>query len=403
LSINNSKYGLAFGRGKGATQYTLGIGIIDRTGNSYGVQNGYYFDALFRQRLKGSSQISFTSNNAFQIQENADPMFATNTMLSMNIGFVGLTANYNRIPNYDGDKIVKDYIETVMGGPSLSFSLFRHRLNGTIRYTVGKTIARESLRNGVGGTINYFSDKNGLTVNLSGFYPLRDPTNLNVPITETRYGSLTISKRINIPVNRYRLYDIKTILFRDENDNRILDKNEELLSNATVVIDDKSFTTNSKGEIKYKNMKPGVYHVNFSTTSHGDLIASNGSLQVIDLKEDIEIYVPFRKGKRLSGNIKINLDTLSNGIMTADKFKISITDTAGREYSTLSNGTGDFYLYLPQGKYHVALNPEAFKGTDFRPETMAYDVDMFTKEEAFVQFTVNQKKRQVRFLNMDKK
>jgi len=399
LSSNNSKLGISFGRKTAKSQFSIGAGQMQRTGGSTTtIENGKYVDGNINIGLRDNGKITFNMLNAFQQPENAGVLYSTNTALGIRTRHVGFTASYNRIPVFIEDNQTYMTVETVSGGPMVNFSFFGRKLTGNLRYTVSKSMAREALRNGFGGTINYSNKRNGLSVNISGFYPLRDPTNIDVPITETRYGSMLVSKEFNVPVKRYTLYDIKAVLFKDDNNNNILDGDEERLANAAVEIDDKTLTTNRKGEIAYRNMKPGVYQVNFTNSKHGDLIASNGSLQSIDLQEDTRIYVPFKKGKKLYGNVLIDRDSMSNSVLTADNFKVTVTDTSGRTYNAMTNRSGDFYVYLPEGVYNVSLNPEAFKVGDFKPVRMSYDIDMFTNEDSFVQFVIKQKKRAVRYL-----
>ena len=88
--------------------------------------------------------------------------------------------------------------------------------------------------------------------------------------------------------------------------------------------------------------------------------------------------------------------------MSPDYIKIMISDTMGNEYYALTNLEGDYYITLPSGVYSVALNPKAFQGSDFKADRMKYEADLERNEKEFIQFTIKQKKRKIRFLNENK-
>ncbi len=398
LKINNAKYGLLGGYLGDRLFVTMRAGILQQKTTVYSLNNAAFFDADVRVKFGKNSSFNLGTYNAYKNQHPEKAAFVTNTYINLSTRYFGFTGSYNRIPEAGDHPLITSYVETVNGGPCVNFSFFRQALTGSLRYTVGKTLNEAYLRTGIGGQLNFRTGNGGLTIGMSGFYPLKDPTGVTLPVTELRYGSMYLYKRINVPVKRIKTYDIALTLFNDENNNGSREENEPLLDHAVVTIDGKTLVTDEKGTIHYNRVKPGVYKAGFLNTSFEDLIPSNGVVQMIELNESVTRLVAFRKGKKLSGRLSVDLDSLSNTTITPGNFKIIITDTTGKVYNTITDPKGDFYIFLPEGIYQVSLNPDAFANSDFKPDRMSRQIILAENKNSRIDFLIRQKKRKIRFL-----
>ena len=398
LSYNNSKYGLRVAKNSKTVASSISGGIMKQTGqlSLINMESTWFTDVYVMWKSKGENSIALTSSNAFQ-----DNLFITNTSIQLSSRHFGLNGFYNRTPrgNAEANKQVQ-YSETINGGPSVNFSLFNNLLNGGIRYNLSKSLSDDYVTSGVGGQLNY-TDKHGLNISASGFYPLTQ-TSAFMPIANVRNFNVSISKRINMPVSGVKYSDLKLVLFEDKNGDGLKGDDETSLNEALVYIDGRKMITNKKGEVKFNNISAGNHKVDLVDARISGLIPTRGTLQTVEVFGNTTFHIPFKKGRVLSGNVSIELDSLSNTTMSPDYIKIMISDTMGNEYYALTNLEGDYYITLPSGVYSVALNPKAFQGSDFKADRMKYEADLERNEKEFIQFTIKQKKRKIRFLNENK-
>ena len=403
LQVNSVKYGAGISYQKGQIGGAIGAGIITQTGSFNYIDNGNYADGNLRIMFNRYNNLTLNSQNAFQQQRFGSPIFITNSGIRFNTKIFSVSGIYNRTPGPEENMLITHYFETIRGGPSVNFVFFNQTLTGSIRYDISKTLSEKTIRNGIGAQMSFRSMKGAVNLAFNGFFPLRDPTTINIPVSETRYASLTLHKQINIPIHKYDLHNLKGVLFKDDNNNGRLDQNEEVIPNALIRIDDNTLISNSDGEFEYRNMTSGVYTVSLFDIKIGNLVPVNGFVQSIDVTEDRKLAIAFKKGRKIQGNIKIDRDTLSAITITAEKFKVNIADSTGRSYTTISDANGDYYAYVPEGMYNVSISADYFTGTDFKLETPSFTENMYTKEETFVQFVIQQKRRVVRFVDLDKK
>lgn len=399
LTSNNSRYGVQFGYLSGKTRINIKAGALQSKGLLNMLNDAAFFDVSLNAKIGRGGVVSFSSANAFKRRKDTTLAYVTTTYGTIGGRIWSISGAYNRLPGFGENGAITSFTETVNGGPAINFAFFRNKLAGSIRYNIAKTMNEKQIRHGIGGQITLAAGKkSNLTFNVNGFYPLTALTTAPLPITETRYGSFTMNKKINVPFKRLKLYNITIILYSDDNHNGVQDEQEELLQQAAIRIENKMLLTDEKGSCRYLNAKPGTYTIDLNSVVSGSLIPSNGNQQIITLTENMVVSIPFQKGKKLAGNLAIDLDSLSGTSLTPGNFKIIIVDTAGKSYSTLTNRNGDFYIYLPEGKYTVSLNPEAFAASDFKPERINQSISLFGSEAGFLQFNVKQKRRKIRFL-----
>ena len=406
LENNTTKYGITIGYTEVQNSASLRLGKIKQQGqlNVYELDNAAFVDISLRWHQAKDNFISINSMNAYKPADANQEVFATSTTVNLNTKNGGIFGNYNRIPirtdqsTNSGTK----YRETMNGGPFINFRFFQNKLTGAVRYNISKSFQEDYMVSGLGGDLNFYSRKAGVNLSVSTFYPLQERNITGLPVQDMKYLFLSLRKSFELPILTHRKhFNLKAVLFRDENANGIKDEKEEFIKDAHLIIEDGGkhlVTSNDRGEIYLQNILPGTYKINCLKISSG-LVATNGPVQAVEVVANTFYYIPFRKGKLLKGSLTVKRDSLSNAVLTPEHIKVIVTDTSGQEFSTLTDEGGDFFLYVAPGVYNVKINQQIFEGSGFRLLENKFDVDLTDKDENSVQFVVEQKKRKIIFLD----
>ncbi len=408
LRFNTEKFGITSGIKKSGSMLTLNTGIMRYTGVSeFGLDNLYFADINATIKSGKDLFISVSSQNAFKnhIDKENNNVYLTSTLSSFKYKWAGFLATYTSRPVFEsegGEPVLKNYDETITGGPFVNYQLFRKSVTGLARYQVSKSVYDQTIRTSAGGSISYSSSKLGLNVQFFANIPLTaiNTGGARLPVYEDKLMNLTVTKQISLPVlvNR-KYYDIKVVLYHDRNNNGVRDKNEQALKNVQVGINDAHILySDQNGVIRYKNIKKGNYLFNFSAVKEKGLIPSEGQQQSFLVDGNITANIAYKKGKKISGHINIIRDSFSKAKLANDNIRVTATDTAGKTFTTFTDGNGDFSFYLPASLFKISLNEVAFEGSEFKPEQFFYYIDLIKHEEEAVVFTIRQKQRQVRFL-----
>jgi len=412
LKYNTEKYGITTGIKDPNNSVGLSFGIMKFTGISeFGLNNLYFADLNYMWKPAKDMYIMINSQNAFKDKVDAkrSNAYITSTLSSFKYKWVGFSAAYTSRPIFGQEnfnEVIKSYDETISGGPFLNYHLFKDKLSGLVKYQVSKSVYDQVIRTSLGGNLNYNSVKLGLSMQFYANIPL---TNISsggnkLPYSEERFMNLSVTKQLMVPVvtNRKR-YNLELVLYRDGNNNSRKDKAEPAIKKIRVEINDNEVLyTDDEGTIKYRNIEKGTYTLRLFPVEKLGLIPSNGMEQIVSVTGNTTLEIPYKKGKRVTGNIKIIRDSFSTTVYGADNIKITAIDTGGKKFNTFSDNAGNFSFYLPAGIFTVSLNPAAFEGGDFKPDQMSYKADLIRKEEEKIFFTIRQKARKVRFLNTTK-
>jgi hypothetical protein len=74
-----------------------------------------------------------------------------------------------------------------------------------------------------------------------------------LPVTEEKFLTLSISKQLNVPViTKRKLYTMTLVLFNDHNNNGLLDAKEELLKDVQILVNGNQIL------LTEKKAKPGM-------------------------------------------------------------------------------------------------------------------------------------------------
>jgi len=408
LKYNTSRFGINTGFRDKQNSLMLNIGAMnsDGVGTESDLNHMGFMDINYTFQSGRFTNIIFTSQNAYKSNVGAhkDNVLITSTMASINVGWPGVMFSYTRRPVFSYEnhaQAISSYDETMSGGPFVKYNLFRGKLNGMLKYQFSKSVYDEVVRTSVVGAINFTNDKIGTALQVSGNIPTNKAvTTGQLPVSEGQFFTISLVKRLNIPILTHRLYyDMKLLLFDDKNNNNKKDDDEETLPDIRINVNNiELLKTNNHGIAKYENIEKGNYTIELNAMQDKGLVPSNGLLQTIYVGDNKTTYIPYKKGKSIKGNVTVVRDSFSKTVFTADEIKIIATDTSGRMYSTVTDQQGNFSFSLPAGIYTVSLNPDAFEGSDFTPLKMAYTINLFQDEEESVKFIIKQKPRKVHFL-----
>ncbi|HYD22313.1 MAG TPA: hypothetical protein VEB40_12610, partial [Flavipsychrobacter sp.] len=402
LSYNNKMMGVTFGHNAKVHSVNAGTGIFKFSNQGmYNLKQFYYANLSYGVRVTKRARLSIGTKAVFT---GKGEIVRSISNLSFSNYHGGLMAMYVRSVNssdaVDMSKISDLPVrETITGGPYVNFRLFRSTLTGSVRYNIAKALDEEQISSGVGADLNYTHPKLQTSIVLSGYAPFNHRNVNGLSYTETKYGTLSVMQPIGIPVIiKRKYYDFKIALYNDENGNGMRDGSEGPLDNVLVDINDQSMITDKNGEVTLKNTKIGQYNVGLYKAKREGLIPVNGTDVDFVVDENTNVNLAFKKGKVISGRVKVIQDMLK-GEVSEQFIKIIATDSMGKKYTTLTDEEGNFFLYVANGTYDVSLNKDAFKYGDLKPVRVAFTADIDNNESAFVCFELRQKKREVRFLN----
>lgn len=398
LTYNVERIGINGGYKTRGFNVTMNIGQMKYGGMAmtYNMDRYTSFD-LFVSYSKAGSILSLRSMNGYR-RDQGQNIFLTANNISYTNRNLSINGIYTRTPRAIVEGQDATFLETVNANVNWNYSLFKRRLTGDIRYNISKTLYSQDFNMGAGLNLNYYNPASNLTIRVGGFLPFSNDD--VVPIENRKVLTVSMTKQLNVPVIFKRKYhDLSVQLYHDENDNGAMDAGERLLPFAEVLINNNPFVTDGDGTVLYRNVDKGIYKVDMLHTKAGDLVPSNGPIQFFEVAKSQLIQVPLRKGRTISGNISVQLDSASVLTMQVERLKIIVTDSAGNTYHALSDANGNFKLSVPRGLYTVSLNAEAFEGTSFKPQKMVFEADLREKESENIDFLIIQSKRKVRYLN----
>lgn len=404
LSYNTTRYGLRAGITNAKVNLSVNAGLMAQNGQFlYHLKNYQFADLYYNWIIGRTTTLNIFSQTAFARDTGLVRKYVllNTTTASFSTRYGGFSGIYTRVP-VQGNEVTgrNGYEETVNLSPYLNFYFFRNKLCGSIRYNISKAIADNTFSDGVGGSLSYNDARAGLRVQLNTFVPLRMRSSLGyLPLQNRDYATLTVTKQLFVPIlTRRKNYELELALFADTNHNNRKDQGEPALANAQVLINNTPFVTDADGRIRYRNIPKGAYALCMAGTQQPGLIPADGAEREVLLEKDVQTEIAFKKGKIIRGSIRIVSDSFSHTRLTPDNIRVTATDSHARSYSTLTDDSGHFVFYVPEGKYKVALNPNAFADTDFKPVQLERDADLVSDPECSVAFEIRQKKRKVRFV-----
>lgn len=401
FNLKTSNYGAKTGIGFKNSNITFSVGNQRQQQTDTGVAPIYNYRFLNLAAAVMFGERAYANINSYYGTGSLAGMEATTSVNvmsnqgSLQVYFAGLSARYDIGPYFYHEYL--KYLENPAGyrrlvlSPYAELNLFKRRLVMRTQMNYNKSQPSGDETSNVLANLLYHNYKHGFDFNLTSIVPLHQ-------VTIEPYITASLRVRLNVPfvpVRKY--YQLKLVLFKDENVNGKLDEGEGAIAGQTVALNDNLFVSDERGIIIFKNVEKKSYKADFGYTSKiKGWIPQGGTIQAYAVTGNRTIYVPYKKSKVLSGKLNVVLDKNSNLDFKAGNIKITATsnDSVRASYSTLTDENGEFYFNLPAGMYTVALSEVAFD-ENFKPTEYAQQADLLNNDEKTVYFEIKQKRRAI--------
>lgn len=401
FNLKTTNYGARAGASYRPGSITLSVGRQRQQQTDTGSQPIYRYEYVNLNASVNLWQRSYINVNSYYgagVLEGYEdtsrvPVMSTQGMIQ--VFWAGASARYDRGPYFYHEYLKylqrPDTYRRVVLGPYAEANLFRHALTMRVQVNYNWSKPGNTENSNLLGNLVYHNARKGFDFTLTGMVPYKQPA-------VQPFVTASFRMRIHapfVPIRKH--YNLKMVLFRDENTNGNKDEGEGPISEQMLALNDNLFVSNADGEIIFKNVDKKMYKADFGYTSKiKGWIPSGGTIQTFELTGNKTILIPYKKSKVLSGKLTVVLDKNSNLDFKAGNIKVTATsnDSTRATYSTLTDENGDFYFNLPAGNYTVSLSEVAFD-ENFRPTEMAQKVDLVNNDEKTLYFEVKQKKRAI--------
>jgi hypothetical protein len=244
----------------------------------------------------------------------------------------------------------------------------------------------------------------------------------NAPVVMSNvFFGMGIKKKLGVPVSSRKFYKLTVSVFKDINGNGKQDKDEAGLRNVLVNIkplekdtsaqatyasmrdNGEHFITNDDGKITYSNLPKGTYIAKVvPLTENGGFFAGNEQTIKIDGNKDI--MMPLNQGVQLTGILVAERDQNAADYdkkIDLSKIRVTVQDSSGKKYSTLSNMDGRFSIKLPAGVYQVSINENALPD-NFELEQKQMTIEMITVSDNYnITFFIKERQRKKNIKRFD--
>jgi hypothetical protein len=322
-----------------------------------------------------------------------DKVFVTTTQGNLQYKTLGLSFRYDNGPYYYQEYAAytdnhKKY-ERIIFSPFIETQLLKKSLSARLQGNYARTMPSDVSNTSILANINYSHPK-GYDFNINGIVPVGGSN------SNQTYVSATFRMKLKAPfiaVRKY--YNLKLVLFKDQNSNGIRDAGEEPVIGQTLSLNGDLFVSDGTGVVLYKNTERGIYKADFGYSSKlKGWIPSQGTIQKFELVGNKSIDVPYKVSRVLSGKLLVQVDSFSNTPFNPSHIKVSATSDNGEIFSTLTDDNGEFYFNLPSGNYIISLSELAFSD-QFRPVQFSQAADLMSNHVKTIYFEIKQKRRQI--------
>ncbi len=284
------------------------------------------------------------------------------------------------------------YMNTIK---SNSISLFSQLFYYTKNYT----------RFGLNLNYNFNSSSGTGNLNLSQSAFLNQAFNSNEQKknkSQAIFFGFNVKKDLFIPIpKRFRntkYCDAKFVVFLDINGNKIKDENEVPVENVVLRMNDYEVITDATGSANFINISFAKYRIQvLPLIDMGAWFPNVGdSLEVCGPEP---IYLPFSKGVQVYGNVELDRELQSSELyqkLDVSRFKLYLTDSTGKVYSTLTDNNGNFSFYVPYERYILHFDEKVLGSSFYLPDN---DIDLDLRsgiESYYHHFLIIEKKRKIK-------
>ena len=208
--------------------------------------------------------------------------------------------------------------------------------------------------------------------------------------------NLSIRKNLNLPLPGIRKFEtMQVVLFKDINADSIYNDGDEVLPGATVRINGKSFISDEKGKISYKNVSRGIYDLDLTSSALKNWAPRSTYRQSVQVNKETNIFIPFKKIAYFTGKVTLKKAVNSAKTFSVSNIKIIAVNSKGETFTTLTTENGSFSFSLPEDRYEVRIFSSYFDPS-FRVEESVLYADLTNQLSVKpLEFVVTEQKRQI--------
>ncbi len=361
----------------------------------------------------------------FEQRRGPDNMFSSHLSLNLRRNYWGMYLNYFYGPYSVNQELSQFYYNieshSIRIMPYLERYLFKDQVKLSSKFSFLHDFAFKTSRLNLNNQLDIFL-RNDYTISLLNTFSYQVTTDL---LTEENYQysnnyfEVRVRKEFNWNQPRVKYYDLTVELFKDLNGNLIRDFNEPGVKDILITItsiDPAKYSqygvdyevagrmvsaklqTGMDGTITYENLPRGVYLIELENIGKDqDKYFPDKNEFIVNLTGDHTLSVPYLERNKIFGKVIMNRSRLSNlGRIDLSNVKITAIDSKGRETSTLTDGSGEFEMYVPSvDSYVVTINNIFRDHFNLRQNNFRANLNGFKQFE--VNFVFDEIRRQIEF------
>ncbi len=203
----------------------------------------------------------------------------------------------------------------------------------------------------------------------------------------------TFRRRFGNDIKSLFLRKKRITLYQDMDGNNQMDKNEIVLANKPVWINNQLLVTNTRGEIVVKKSDFSYYDINLNDVEvSSNWIPTNGYQQRIALDKNTNIR--FQKSVVLKGSITITKSKYTNNSVDTKGIQVIIKNEH-QSFMVVTDEQGYFELTLPVGNYTIAVDKNNLNTELLYPEN-EQKIVVTANDNAVVKIILQQKQRAIK-------
>jgi hypothetical protein len=400
--FNIEKGGIRMGYRKGQLDFSFSTGLLAQTGLAVSQLPRYQFgEVFFSLMTKTGSRFSFKSLFGYaDNQQISSSVFISNTTISYQRKGSGIRAFFLQQPLLKDStiKVLLRINRTLLVSPFISFKIGK-QVGVNLRYSASKTRFDRGITSSAALNASWRQPATGWELAFSGTFPFSRSAAPSILGVNIPFFTISVKKALRVPLFlKKRYHRLSVVSYEDVNSNKHYDSTDRLLPGIKARVNKEDFMTGADGSFHWRNIDTGYYQVTLTNPAvYRGLLPPPDAELAFTLQADKKIMIPFSKSCVVSGVVRIELDDHSTQTVSPEHVLVKAIDSTGKEYATLTNEKGSYFINLPAGQYTVTLNPEAYHGT-IKPVTLFFRVDLRQRQEEEVNFLLREKKRPVRLL-----
>ncbi|MGB4400663.1 MAG: hypothetical protein WBJ10_14920 [Daejeonella sp.] len=396
LSLNSKEYGLKYGlSGKTWSNFLTASYLNQTEAGADSIKSGTYKLGLAMNKRFGQSAFLNLAVNAGKISlPGLDSVKSTsfNSSGTFQRKNVGINARYEYGFSQLGD--INTFLRT---------GQIPKRLNGNIFIENSLFNKNLQFRNQGDFNLNYSSNDKNFSLRSDIIFNLRKSYTqfkLSYLRTFNNIGSsninLSIRKNLNLPLPGIRKFEtMEVVLFKDLNADSVYNEGDEVLPGATIRINGKSFISDEKGKIFYRNVSRGVYDLDLTLSAQKSWVPRTAFRQSVEVNKETNIFIPFKKTAFFTGKVIVNRALNSTKTFSLENIKIMAVSSKGETFTTLTTQNGSFSFSVPEDRYEVRIFSSSFDSSFQVSESVLY-ADLASQAEIKpLEFIITEQKRQI--------